>query len=199
MTASRTLPWDWYAGSIPDNVVIDETAYVETSFSFHCYRSRVQAGVHVGSGTSVYLGTMFDVGLRGRVGIGEYALVNGAWIICDGEITIGDYALISWNVVLMDSYRVPVDAQARRQALERIAGRSERLLDGDVSARPVHIERNVWLGFGVCVLPGVRIGEGSIVGAQSVVCENVPPYCIAAGNPARIVRRLDAEGGRHGA
>jgi acetyltransferase-like isoleucine patch superfamily enzyme len=195
---TRTLPWDWYRGSIPENVVIDEAAFVETSFSFHCYRSRLPRGVEIGRGASTYLGTMFDVGPRGRVRIGDYALVHGARIICDREVEIGDHALISWNVVLMDSYRVPIDVPARRRALERVADRSSRLLDGETTARAVHVEPNVWLAFGVCVLPGVRIGRGSIVGAQSVVCEDVPPYCVAAGNPARVVRRLEARGGTHG-
>jgi acetyltransferase-like isoleucine patch superfamily enzyme len=195
---TRTLPWDWYPGSIPENVMIDETAFVETSFSFHCYRSRLPQGVQIGRGASTYLGTMFDVGPKGRVRIGNYALLHGARIICDAEVEIGDYALISWNVILMDSYRVPIDVLGRRRALERAADRSTRFLDGETAAQAVHVEPNVWLAFGVCVLPGVRIGRGSIVGAQSVVCEDVPPYCVAAGNPARVVRRLKAGGDAHG-
>jgi acetyltransferase-like isoleucine patch superfamily enzyme len=49
----------------------------------------------------------------------------------------------------------------------------------------------VWIGFDACVLPGVTIGEGSVVGAKSVVNENVPPYTVVAGNPARVIRQLD--------
>ena len=45
MTPARTLAWDWYPGTIPDNVVIDETAYVETSFSFHLYRGEEPGAV----------------------------------------------------------------------------------------------------------------------------------------------------------
>jgi acetyltransferase-like isoleucine patch superfamily enzyme len=50
-----------------------------------------------------------------------------------------------------------------------------------------------WIGFDVCVLPGVTIGEGAIVGARSVVAGDVPPYTVVAGNPARVVRRLSPE------
>jgi carbonic anhydrase/acetyltransferase-like protein (isoleucine patch superfamily) len=192
--AARTLPWDWYAGTIPPNVVIDESAYVETTFSFHLYRSEEPEGVRIGRGASTYLGTMFDVGPRGRVSLGEYALVHGARIICDAAVEIGDYALISWNVVLMDSYRVPFDPAGRRRELERVPGRRPRFLAGG-EARPVRLGRNVWIGFDVCVLPGVTIGEGSVVGARSVVAEDVPPYTVVAGNPARVIRRLE-EGGR---
>ena len=98
MNADRTLPWDWYAGKIPENVVIDEDAYLETSYSFLLYRSELPLGVRVGRGTSIYLGTMFDVGPKGKVSFGDYVLMNGARIICDSEVTMGDYCLISWNV-----------------------------------------------------------------------------------------------------
>src|SRR5215204_5246886 len=119
MGSPRTLPWDWYDGTIPENVVVDETAYVETTFSFYLYRSRQPVGLRIGRGASTYLGTMFDVGPRGRVSLGDYTLVHGARIICDSEVEVGDYCLISWNVVFMDSYRVSLDPTERRQELER--------------------------------------------------------------------------------
>ena len=191
MNAERKLSWDWYPGTIPENVVVDQTAYIETTFSFYFFRSQLPGAVEVGRGASTYLGTMFDVGPHGRVKLGEYALVHGARIICDAEIIIGDYALISWNVVLMDTYRVPFDSQARRQELELIPHRSKRLAAAEVPARPIHIERNVWVGFDACVLPGVRIGEGSVVGARSVVADDVPPFTVVAGNPARAIRQLE--------
>jgi hypothetical protein len=81
MSCGRALPWDWYPGTIPANVVVDETAYVETSFSFYLYRSEEQVGVRIGRGASTYLGTMFDAGPRARIRVGEYALVHGARII----------------------------------------------------------------------------------------------------------------------
>ena len=96
----------------------------------------------------------------------------------------------------MDSYRVPRDPGGRRRALLRATERSPRRLEGNAEARPVRIGRNVWIGFGACVLPGVVVGEGSVVGARSVVIEEVPPYTVVAGNPARPVRRLEpAEAG----
>lgn len=186
----RTLPWDWFPGAVPTNVVVHETAYIETTFSFQLFRSRLPRALELGRGASTYLGTMFDLGPRARVTLGEYALVHGARIICDSEIVIGDYALISWNVVLMDCYRVPFEAQARRRELAALPARSHRLAQAESPARPIRIERNVWIGFEACVLPGVTIGEGSVVGARSVVTEDVPPFAVMAGNPARIIRRL---------
>jgi acetyltransferase-like isoleucine patch superfamily enzyme len=195
MALSGTLPWDWYPGTIPENTLVDETAYVETTFSFALYRSAEPLGVRIGRGASTYLGTMFDVGPHGRVSLGEYALVHGARIICDAEVEIGAYCLISWNVVLMDSYRVPFDPAERRRELERVPQRRPRHLAATPSgpARPVRIGRNVWIGFDACVLPGVTIGEGAVVGARSVVVADVPASTVVAGNPARVIRRLGEE------
>jgi len=192
MSTGRTLAWDWYPGTIPDNVVVDETAYIETSFSFYLYRSELAGGVTYRRGASTYLGTMFDVGPQGRVELGQYALVHGARIICDAEVTIGNYALISWNVVFMDTYRVPQEMQARRQELERVPTRPLRFAAAEVPAQPIHVEPNVWIGFDTCVLPGVTIGEGAVVGAKSVVTQSVPPFTVVAGNPARVIRQLES-------
>jgi len=57
MVSARTLPWDWYPGTIPENVVLDETAYVETTFSFYLYRSKAPVGVRLGRGASTYSGS----------------------------------------------------------------------------------------------------------------------------------------------
>lgn len=198
MNPDRTLPWDWYPAAIPEGVEVDDTAYVETSFSFLFYRSQLARGVAIGRGSSAYLGTMFDVGPRGRVTLGDFVLVNGARIVCDAAISIGDYSLVSWNVVLMDSYRVPLEPAARRAHVRQVPLQQPRLLPGDAPARPVVIGRNVWIGFDACVLPGVTIGEGAIVGARSVVASDVEPFSIVAGNPARVVRRLTDEERAHG-
>lgn len=60
--------------------------------------------------------------------------------------------------------------------------------DRELSHAPVVIEDNVWIGEFVSVLPGVTIGKGSIIGTMSVVTRNVPPYSIAIGSPARVVK-----------
>lgn len=63
--------------------------------------------------------------------------------------------------------------------------------DRAIITKPVVISDNVWLGEGVCVLPGCTIGFGSIIGAASVVTKNIPPNCIAVGNPAKVIKQYD--------
>jgi acetyltransferase-like isoleucine patch superfamily enzyme len=187
----RTLAHDWYRGEIPGNVMLDDEAYLETTYSFLLYRSQADVGVRFERGAHTYRGTMLDVGPAGRVRLGRYALVAGAHIICDELVEIGDHAMVSWNVVLMDSYRVPRGPVERRDLLLRLPGASPRVLPPDGQARPVIVEPNVWIGFESCVLPGVTIGRGSVVGARSVVADDVAPYTVVAGNPARPVRTLE--------
>jgi len=191
MNPDRTLSWDWYPGRVPENVTLHDQAYLETTYSFQLFQSRMPKAVEIGAGSSIYLGVMFDLGENARIKIGDYVLMNGARIICDTEITIGDYCLISWNVVLMDTHRVPLNPASRRKTLERSATITPRRAAGDSPAHPIRIGSNVWIGFDSCILPGVTIGEGSVVGARSVVVEDVPPYSVAVGNPARVLRQLE--------
>ncbi|MFD0976356.1 acetyltransferase [Salinimicrobium gaetbulicola] len=58
-------------------------------------------------------------------------------------------------------------------------------------SKKVHIEKNVWIGEFVSILPGVRIGEGSIIGTMSVVTKSIPPHSIAIGSPARVIKEFD--------
>ncbi len=191
LSAERKLEGDWYDGIVPANATIAETAHLETTYSFLLHRSRVPDAVRIGHGSTVYIGAMFDVGPRGRVHIGKFSLINGAWFICDGKIEIGDHVLISWNVVFMDNYRVPLNPAARRRLLKQVPASELRRVFGKIRARPISVGRNVWIGFDCCILPGVTIGEGSIVGARSVVVDDVAPFTVVAGNPARVIRKIE--------
>ncbi len=191
-----TVPGDWHPGRIPENVILDETALIETTYSFLPYRSEVPVGLQMARGSGIYTGTMLDIGPKGQVRLGQYATVTAVRIICDAEIELGDYALLSWNVILMDTYRVPFDPDERRCVLEQVPRHSPRRIESDAPAQPIRIGKNVWIGFDACVLPGVTIGEGSVVGARSVVAEDMPPYAVIVGNPARVVRYLDPEDAR---
>jgi acetyltransferase-like isoleucine patch superfamily enzyme len=181
----RVIHGDWYPGTIPDNVEVDDTAYLGSSYSLIRCRSERPVGLRLGRGATLDDGASVDVGPRGVVRLGDYALVTSPRIICDLEVEIGDYALVSWYAILMDSYRVPIDPaeRGRRQVLGAQAGDA-------IDPRPVRIRRYAWIGFEACLLPGVTVGEGSVVAARSVVAADVPPYVVVAGSPARVVRQL---------
>jgi acetyltransferase-like isoleucine patch superfamily enzyme len=183
---------DWYDGAVPHNARIDPGAYLESTFSFVRYRSRAELGFSMEVGAHAYLGCMFDVGPSGRLLVGEYALLNGVWVMCDAEVVIGDHALVSWNVVIMDSHRAPRESSRRRAELEAVPRRPGRQHGPGENPRPVLIGRASWIGFDVTVMPGVTIGEGSVVGARSTVFSDIPPFVVAGGNPAKVIRSLTA-------
>lgn len=91
------------------------------------------------------------------------------------NLIIGDRVSIAPRVTLVTSSH-PNDSRIRPFA--------------PVVRAPIIIEEDVWLGAGVVVLPGVRIGRGAVVGAMSVVTRDVPPLNVVAGQPARTVRVL---------
>jgi acetyltransferase-like isoleucine patch superfamily enzyme len=162
----RVIEGDWYPGTIPEGVHVHAQAYVGSSYSFLRFCGQRADAVVISRGATLADDSSLDIGPNGKVRLGEFATVNGARLICDAEIEIGPYAMLAWDVVLMDSYR---------SAHEPVA-------------RPIRLGSNCWIGFAACVLPGVTVGEGSIVQARSVVVQDVPANVIVAGNPARIIR-----------
>ena len=178
--------------------VVDDTAVIETAMSFEDFRSELPVGLEVGRAAAVYTGTQLDVGLRGIVRLGAYSMLTAVHLVCDERIEIGSHCLLSWSVVIMDTYRTRMDIASRRAALRAAALRSpRRLVEPGAPTAPVRIGNNVWLGFDVCVLPGVTIGDGSIIGARSVVASDIPAYVVAAGNPARPLKALTPPGETH--
>ena len=63
----------------------------------------------------------------------------------------------------------------------------------DLFPKPIHIGKRVWVGSGSIVLPGVTIGDNSIIGAGSIVTKDVPSNVIVAGNPAKFIRNIDEQ------
>jgi acetyltransferase-like isoleucine patch superfamily enzyme len=96
------------------------------------------------------------------------------------QITIGRNCNLSGGNLIFDSNGHPSDPAAR------LAGKPPSADD----IRPVVIADNVWIGARAIILPGVKIGEGSVIAAGSVVRSHVPPFSVVAGNPARVLFRL---------
>ena len=103
-------------------------------------------------------------------------------ITCINKIQIGNNVLMGRKVFITDnahgaSDRVLLDIPPQKRPL--------------ISKGPVIIEDNVWIGEMVCIMPGIRIGKGSIIGANAVVTKDVPSYCVAGGNPAKVIKFLN--------
>lgn len=106
---------------------------------------------------------------------------NDCHIACVNRIEIGDNVLIAGRVYIADH------AHGEPDYSDIHSHPSDRMV---TSKGPVIIESDVWIGEGVCILPNVRIGRGSIIGANSVVTKEIPAYSIAAGVPAHVIKQL---------
>lgn len=122
----------------------------------------IEEGVHMSYGSHLFLEGSF------------YANFNLS-VVDDGMIYIGDKTMLGPNVVLCTTGH-PADPQLR----EMVAHYS----------LPIHIGRNVWIGSNAVILPGVTIGDNSIIGAGAVVTKDIPANVIAVGNPCRVSREI---------
>lgn len=115
----------------------------------------------------------------------------------DGEITIGDYVLITPGCRISASHQIRIGNSVMMANGVYITdsdwhGVYDRV-NRPKEPTPVHIADNVWLGDHCTILKGVTIGENSIVGANAVVTRDVPANVVVAGNPAKLVKHLDAD------
>lgn len=128
---------------------------------------------------------------NGNITLGEYCYVGVSTRIWSAKsIVIGDRVLISHGVNIHDFNSHP--SSSSRRHLQEI-GIFENGHTGDLNDVPsarIIIEDDVWIGFGSTILKGVRIGRGSIVGANTVVTHDVPEYSVVVGNPAQVIKKL---------
>lgn len=119
------------------------------------------------------------IGAAARIKIGKQSFVNsGARLACPepARIEIGDHVMIGPRCLFETQNHALVHAADGTRA-----GVAESII----------IEDYAWIGARVTVLPGVRIGKGSVVAAGAVVTEDVPPYVVAGGVPARVIKRIE--------
>lgn len=143
--------------------------------------------LHVGEKVTLHGSTSFfaaKVFARPRLTIGNRTHCGSFFNVSVGAgVHIGDDVLIANRVTLVAYDGHPMDAELRRRGLPAEAA----------SSRPIFIDDDVWICQGAMIMKGVRVGRGSIVAADAVVVKDVPPYSVAAGNPARIVKTLKGQ------
>lgn len=179
---ARTAADDFYARRflVPQFDAVGDGCAFTNPYYTHVFGTPITLGTHV------HISALFDNRVRlsvwpvqpglGRVSIGDYTVINPGVRIGSGHsVELGKNVILASNVYITDT---------------DWHGRYDRVFSAGGHA-PIVIEDNVWLSERVIVGKGVRIGENSIVGAGSIVVNDIPKNSIAAGNPARVVRELD--------
>jgi acetyltransferase-like isoleucine patch superfamily enzyme len=176
---SRGMPAIEYGVRLaqPANIHLGRGVYIDHGVYLHACPD----GIHIGDDTFIMHGSVLHVfnfrdlphaGIRiGRkCFIGELNVIRG-----QGGVTLGDYVYTGPLVQILAVNHVFDDPDVP-------------IMEQGITAHGIVIEDDVWLASGVVVLDGVHIGRGSVVGAGAVVTEDLPPYSIAVGSPARVVR-----------
>lgn len=140
----------------------------------------IQIGSHFACGPCCQI-LCQDKNASGALIIGDWVALNSNVMINadnGGKIYIGNNVIVGPNAVLRAANHSfnSMDLPIRRQ--EHLPG-------------VIHLEEDVWLGAGVIVLPNIRIGRGAVIGAGSVVNRDIPPFSVAAGIPAQVIKKRD--------
>ena len=117
-------------------------------------------------------------GNNSKIIVGKKTRIHGSCIHAQGEIIIGENCLIAANCQIMDSNAHELSMQNPSNRMNTID-----------KPRKIEIGNNVWLGTGCIILPGTKIGDGSVIAANSVVNGEVPANCLFGGNPAKLLKQ----------
>ena len=117
---------------------------------------------------------------KGKICIGDNVGISGATIYSIDEIRIGDHCCIGANVKIVDNDFHPLEADARR-----LDDRQQ------IGHRPIKIGNDVFIGMNAIILKGTEIGDGCVIGAGAVVSGKYGANCVIAGNPARVIKKIN--------
>jgi acetyltransferase-like isoleucine patch superfamily enzyme len=135
-------------------------------------------GCEIGDQTKI--GAFVEIQKHAR--IGRRCKISSHTFICEG-VVIEDHVFVGHGVTFTnDSYPRATAADGSLQT------------EDDWKVEPTVVKQGASIGSGATILPNVTIGEHALVGAGSVVTKDVPPHAIVAGNPARVLRRIDSKG-----
>lgn len=161
------------------NVVID-LCYVPLDILMRIYdRGKKQKLISSlkSCGKNPFIGPQCIIRCSHNLEMGNNVCINTfTHIFADGGVQIGDNTLISANCSI--------------GSITHVSNSANRLKN-PLIYKPVIIGKNVWIGMGAVILPGVSIGDHAIVGAGAVVTKNVPPQTVVVGNPAKFLKTVD--------
>lgn len=181
-----------------ENILIHESTVLlkSTRFNINSRANRVL----LGSKTMVGCTFCFE-SAKGEIVIGDNTFINGSTMLISREsIRIGSNVTIAWGCTIYDHNSHSLDYLERRKditrQLEAHSAGEDFISNKDwstVKSSGITIEDDVWIGFNCIILKGVTIGKGAVVGAGSVVREDVAPWTVVAGNPAVFIKSLKRE------
>lgn len=162
---------------------------------------RPNSEIELGDHSVVYEHAQIASYGNGKVLIGERNVIGDVRIYARERVKIGDRCVFSWNVFIQDFHPHPVDPELRRQQMVALtdsflpsfqkAPTSNSTFSWKFPTEPVELGDDLWFGANCTILPGVKIGSGSVVAAGAVVVRGeYPPFSVLAGNPARVVKTL---------
>lgn len=168
---SRGVAWTYLFRFLGKRIVVGK------SLKLFAFPRLAYSGSTITFGDNLILGQVFiSVAPDSHLRIGNNCGINDySFIVSNYGVTIGDNVMIAEHVSIRDADHVFDDADL------------PIIQQGFVGA-PIIIEDDVWIGRGVAILKGVRIGRGAVIGANAVVNQDVPPYAIAVGVPARAIK-----------
>jgi acetyltransferase-like isoleucine patch superfamily enzyme len=135
---------------------------------------------------------------RHRLAVGKHALIETHSVVCTwhGDVILKEGASVGIGSVVVGPVEIGENSAVAQNCF--ISGQSHNYEDVSMNFRaqgfeitPVVIQKDVWICSNCVILPGVKIGNNSVIGAGSVVVRDLPPYSVAVGNPARVIKKYD--------
>ena len=168
-----------------DEVMAEQLIYLDKLYDFNQtrpsqlpLREKMLKEMFAELGKNCYIEPPFHANWGGHhCHFGDFVYANfGLTCVDDTHIYIGSYTMIGPNVTIATAGH-PILPELREAVYQY--------------NMPVHIGRNCWLGAGVIVLPGVTIGDNTVIGAGSIVTKDIPANVVAVGNPCRVLREIN--------
>lgn len=158
--------------------------------------------IHKGKRSVLYNSVRKDIAPFNKFFIGDYSVIEDFSLVNNlvGDIIIGNYSRVGLNNVVIGPVIIGSNVNLAQNITvsgldHNYKDTSKRIDEQGVSTSLITIDDNVWIGANCVITKGVNIGKHSVIAAGSVVSKNIPPYSVAAGNPARVMKSYNSNTG----